>query len=240
MRSSEKNGQASEVIREIVLDVETTGLDPRDHRITEIGCVELVNYLPTGRVFQTYINPQRPMSEGASRISGLTDSFLADFPIFDAIVDDFLNFIGDDAPLVIHNASFDMGFINAELRRLKRSEIPASRAIDTLEIARRQFPGAQNSLDALCRRFKIDISHRTKHGALLDSELLACVYLELKGGRQMGFSLASDTTQGTNESISIGPRGYQRQPRFSILSLEEKAAHDILISQLKNALWLNS
>ncbi|MDF3034679.1 MAG: polymerase epsilon subunit, partial [Alphaproteobacteria bacterium] len=175
-------------MREIVLDTETTGLDPAEgHRVIEIGCVELINYLPTGRVYHTYINPERDVPLEASAISGLKTDFLKPFPVFSKIVDDFLSFLGDDK-LVIHNASFDLKFLNAELERLGHPLFLPHRATDTLKIARTKFPGSPASLDALCRRFQIDLTSRTKHGALVDSELLAKVYLELIGGRQTAFS----------------------------------------------------
>ena len=171
-------------MREIVLDTETTGLDPAEgHRIVEIGAVELFNHVPTGRTFHVYINPQRAMPADAFEVHGLGDEFLWDKPVFAHVVDRFLAFCSD-AALVIHNAAFDMKFLNAELAWAGQPELPLTRAIDTLEIARRKFPGAPASLDALCRRFGVDNSAREKHGALLDSEILAEVYLELIGGRQ--------------------------------------------------------
>lgn len=171
-------------MREIVMDTETTGLDPfSGDRLVEIGGVELFNHLPTGRTYHQYINPQRDMPTEAFQVHGLSEEFLSDKPVFKAVAQDFLDFIGD-ARLVIHNASFDMKFLNAELGWAELPLLPTTRAIDTLEMARRKFPGAQNSLDALCRRFGIDNSARTLHGALLDSEILAEVYLELVGGRQ--------------------------------------------------------
>ena len=170
-------------MREIILDTETTGLDPKSgDRLVEIGCVELDNHLPTGRTYHQYVNPERDMPDEAFRVHGLSVAFLAKHPVFADIADAFLEFIGD-ADLVIHNASFDLGFINAELQRLGRASVENRRAIDTVQIARGKYPGAQASLDALCRRFEIDLSARTKHGALLDAELLADVYLELVGGR---------------------------------------------------------
>ena len=176
-------------MREIVLDTETTGLDPKSgHRVVEIGCVELLNHVATGETYHCYINPQRPMPAEAERIHGLSDSFLADKPLFAAVAEGFLEFIAS-APLIIHNAAFDLGFLNMELKKLARPVIPPDRAIDTVKLARRKFPGAPANLDALCRRFGVDLSVRTKHGALLDSELLAEVYLELVGGRQPGLTL---------------------------------------------------
>ena len=178
-------------MREIVLDTETTGLDPEEgHRIVEIGALELRNGLPTGRTFHKYVNPERSMPAEAYEVHGLGDDFLRGQPVFAAILEEFLDFIAGD-PLVIHNAAFDMAMINAELRRHGREPLPDSRAIDTVQIARRKFPGAHASLDALCRRFGVDNSGREKHGALLDSELLAEVYLELQGGRQQGLELAA-------------------------------------------------
>lgn len=169
-------------MREIVLDTETTGLDPKDgHRIIEIGCVELIDYLPTGKVYQTYINPQRDVPEEASAINGIKTEFLTDFPVFEKIADDFLSFIGDDK-LVIHNAPFDLKFLNAELKLIDKPPIPIDRVTDTLPIARSKFPGFPASLDALCERFEIELSRRNHHGALLDAELLAEVYLNLMVG----------------------------------------------------------
>jgi DNA polymerase-3 subunit epsilon len=178
-------------MREIVLDTETTGLDPAEgHRIVEIACVELMNHVPTGQSFHRYVNPERPMPPEAFAVHGLSDEFLAQHPPFATVVDEFMGFIGADR-LVIHNAEFDIKFINAELTRLGRPALGVPFA-DTLTMARRKFPGAQASLDALCRRFEIDLSARVKHGALLDCELLAAVYLELIGGRQPGFALMLD------------------------------------------------
>lgn len=177
-------------MREIVVDTETTGLDPADgHRIIEIGCVELFDHVPTGNTFHCYLNPERLIPPEAQRVHGLTDEFLAEKPLFSAIVGEMLEFFGD-APLVIHNASFDLKFLNAELVRLSRPVISASRAIDTIEIAKARIPGARYSLDELCKRFGIDLSSRTKHGALIDAELTARVYLELAGGRQAKLRLA--------------------------------------------------
>jgi DNA polymerase-3 subunit epsilon len=176
-------------MREIVFDTETTGFEPADgHRIVEIGCVELEDHLPTGRSFQCYLHPERLVPVESQRVHGLSDEFLADKPKFAALAEDFLAFIGD-APLVIHNASFDLKFINSELHRVGKPPIPHARAIDTIEIAKSKIPGARYSLDELCKRFGIDLSSRTKHGALLDAELTAQVYLELVGGRQRKLSL---------------------------------------------------
>ncbi len=178
-------------MREIVLDTETTGLDPKTgDRIVEIGCVELVNHIPSGEAFHEYMNPERSMPQEAYRVHGLSDDFLADKPKFEAIAERFLAFI-KGARLVIHNASFDIGFLNAELTRLNHDPIPMHQVVDTLDLARRKHPGAQNNLDALCNRYGIDSSHRDKHGALLDADLLAHVYIELIGGRQSALDLDS-------------------------------------------------
>ena len=228
-------------MREIVLDTETTGLDAEGgDRIVEIGCVETFNQAPTGRVFHQYINPQRTMSVDSVRITGLTDEFLADKPRIEAIAGEFLSFIGED-PLVIHNASFDMRFLNAELKRCGRTLLSYDRVIDTLAIARKRFPGAQVSLDALCRRFNVDNSGREKHGALLDAELLAEVYLELKGGRQPGLVLtgpdAADEARG-REAGEAGVIVKPRPPRTALLTEAEAQAHAAFVSSLGDkALW---
>src|SRR5882672_561886 len=181
-------------MREIVLDTETTGLDPlRGDRLVEIGCVEMVNRMPTGQTFHRHLNPERDMPAEAFAVHGLSSEFLADKPLFAHVVEEFLEFIAD-APLVIHNASFDIGFINAELDRIKRPAIPRDRLVDTLMLARRKHPGSSNRLDDLCLRYRIDNSRRTKHGALLDAELLAEVYLELIGARQASLGLAEVAT----------------------------------------------
>lgn len=217
-------------MREIVLDTETTGLSPQEgHRLVELGCLELINHVATGKFYHAYMDPERDMPDGAFQVHGLSREFLSDKPKFAEVADDFLAFIGDD-PLVIHNASFDMTFINWELKQIGRPPLPPSRAIDTLDMARRRFPGAQNNLDALCRRFGVDNSGRTKHGALLDSELLAEVYLELMGGRQPGLVLQADFANGP------GARRVMREPRPmalpSRLTDEERAAHEAFIASL--------
>jgi DNA polymerase-3 subunit epsilon len=177
-------------MREIVFDTETTGFEPSDgHRIVEIGCVELMDHIPTGRTLQFYLNPERDVPIESQRVHGLSAEFLADKALFAHVVEEFLEFLGD-APLVIHNASFDIKFINAELERVNRPRLPLSRAIDTIEIAKRKIPGARYSLDELCKRFGVDLSARSKHGALLDAQLTAEIYLELIGGRQRGLMLA--------------------------------------------------
>jgi DNA polymerase-3 subunit epsilon len=224
-------------MREIVLDTETTGLDPEQgDRLVEIGGVELFNHMPTGRTFHQYLNPQRAMSAEAFAVHGLGDEFLRDKPVFSAIVDDFLGFVGD-AKLVIHNASFDMKFINAELSWVGRPPIPVDQAIDTLAIARKKFPGSPASLDALCRRFGIDNASRTLHGALLDSQILAEVYLELIGGRQPGLVLTAVQTTVEIEAGSgrIGPRPRALSPR---LTDEEADAHAAFVAKLgDDAVW---
>jgi DNA polymerase-3 subunit epsilon len=220
-------------MREIVLDTETTGLDPlQGHRVVEIGCLELVNHMPTGRTFHVYLNPDRDMPMGAFQVHGLSEEFLSDKPRFHEVVDDFVGFI-DDAVLIAHNASFDVAFLNAELQRASRATIPGERVIDTLAMARRKFPGANNSLDALCRRFNVDNSSRTLHGALLDSELLAEVYLELIGGRQPGLVLSVQTTETT-----VIVQRIQRPARPHAPTEDEAAAHAAFIARLPNALWL--
>lgn len=224
-------------MREIVLDTETTGLDPeKGHRIVEIGCLELINHVrtwkPTG-VFHRYINPQRSMPADAAAVHGLTDDMLADKPLFADIVDELIAFLGD-APLVIHNAAFDVKFLNAEFRRLGRPLIETGRAIDTLALARKRYPGAQANLDALCRRFGIDTTSRVLHGALLDAELLADVYLELLGGRQPGLVLGEEPAAG---GIALGRPRVARPPRPHAPTQEELAAHAALLDQIKEPIW---
>jgi len=225
-------------MREIVLDTETTGLDARSgDRIIEIACVELLNHLPTGRAWQSYVNPEREVSVAAVDVHGITDSFLKDKPVFAEIVSDFMEFIAD-SPLVIHNAEFDIGFINVELERLGFAKLPAARAIDTVQIARRKFPGAPASLDALCKRFEIDNSERTKHGALLDAELLADVYLELIGGRQAGLELAGTGAGGLSAMPGAPSReATGRPPRPHAPSDAERKAHEALLERLNDPVW---
>ncbi len=223
-------------MREIVLDTETTGLDPAaGHRVVEVGCLELVNHLPTGAWFQKYVNPERDMPADAYAVHGLSDAFLATQPKFAEVADDLLRFI-DTAPLVIHNAEFDLGFINLELERLGRPPLARERAVDTVQIARRKFPGAPASLDALCRRFGIDNAAREKHGALLDAELLAEVYLELVGGRQAGLDLAGVETPAASGGPAAA-KGAARPPRIFRPSEAELAAHAALLDRLKGPLW---
>ncbi|MBY0281923.1 MAG: DNA polymerase III subunit epsilon [Alphaproteobacteria bacterium] len=221
-------------MREIILDTETTGLSPaQGHRIIEIGCIELFNHLPTGKFFHAYINPERDVPEISTKITGLTTEFLKPHPIFEKIVHDFLSFIGDD-PLVIHNADFDMAFLNAELGRVNLPVLPKSRAIDTLYMARQKFPGSPASLDALCKRFNVDLSKRDKHGALLDSELLAQVYLELLGGRQRSLELI-ETQEVT--VIEIEETKTTHPVRVFEVSEVEKSRHQEFLSQIKSPLW---
>lgn len=213
-------------MREIVFDTETTGLEPGEgHRIVEIGCVELFEHVPTGRSFQCYLNPERPVPQESQRVHGLSDAFLADKPLFSAIAEELLAFL-EDAPLVIHNAPFDLKFINAELRRTERPAIPAARAICTLEMAKAKFPGARHSLDELCRRFGVDLSARAKHGALLDAELTARVYLELVGGRQTRLRLApADFGAAVASRRPIAaPRPGALPPRLTAAELAAHAA----------------
>ncbi|HEY2011075.1 MAG TPA: DNA polymerase III subunit epsilon [Rhizomicrobium sp.] len=218
-------------MREIVFDTETTGFEPGDgHRIVEIGCVELMDHFPTGRTLQFYLNPERDVPIESQRVHGLSAEFLADKPMFAHIVEEFLEFLGD-APLVIHNASFDIKFINAELKRTGHKSIPLARAVDTIEIAKRKFPGARYSLDELCKRFAIDLSVRTKHGALLDAQLTAEVYLELIGGRQRGLMLAPvEIAAGQAES---GPKPARQRPEKLMprITEAELAAHAAFVAK---------
>ncbi len=225
-------------MREIVLDTETTGFEPAEgHRVVEIGAVELFNHMPTGRNFHQYINPERDMPPDAFEVHGLSEEFLRDFPPFARIVDDFLGFVAD-ARLVIHNAAFDMKFLNAELRWAGRPLLPAGIAIDTLAIARRRFPGAPASLDALCRRFGVDNSAREKHGALLDSEILAEVYLELIGGRQPDFALTVASDAGPATPTGGWRPTPRSRPLFPRLTAHEAEAHAAFVESLgEGAIW---
>jgi DNA polymerase-3 subunit epsilon len=222
-------------MREIILDTETTGFDPLNgDRIVEIGCVELINHMPTGKTFHTYLNPERDVPAAAAAVHGLTEEFLADKPLFSQMVDDFLQFIGD-APLVIHNAAFDMGFVNAELVRHGFTALPDNRAIDTLAMARKMYPGAPASLDALCKRFEIDLSGRDLHGALLDARLLAGVYLELRGGRQPDLAIAVSAAE--MEAAAETRKREHRAPREHKPTDEELEAHEAFLAELKEPLW---
>jgi DNA polymerase-3 subunit epsilon len=221
-------------MREIVMDTETTGLDPaQGHRIVEIGAIELLHRVPTGRHFHQYVNPERDMPEEAFRVHGLATAFLADFPVFAAVVDAFLAFIAD-SPLVIHNASFDIRFLNAELARVGRPLLPADRAVDTLPMAQRKFPGSPANLDALCRRFNVDGSARKLHGALLDSELLAEVYLHLTGGRQVDLGLGLG---GRGRRVEAAGGDRKRPYRRFEVPAEELAAHEAFVAGLKDPVW---
>jgi DNA polymerase III subunit epsilon len=218
-------------MREIVLDTETTGLDPlRGDRLVEIGCVEIYNRMPTGQAFHRHINPERDMPAEAFAVHGLSGEFLADKPLFTGVVDEFLAFIGN-APLVIHNASFDIGFINAELDRIKRPPIARERLVDTLLLARRKHPGVSNRLDDLCSRYAIDNSRRTKHGALLDAELLAEVYIDLIGARQSQLILAeAHTTRVT--TLGDAPRRQRLEPLAPRTTEDDRIAHRAFVATL--------
>ncbi len=219
-------------MREIVLDTETTGLDPlRGDRLVEVGCVELFNRMPTGQTFHRYLNPERAMAAEAFAVHGLSDEFLADKPFFAEVVDEFLAFIGD-SPLVIHNASFDVSFINAELDRLQRPPIPRERLVDTLLLARRKHPGVSNRLDDLCSRYSIDNSRRTKHGALLDAELLAEVYVDLIGARQSQLILAAETVEIRIGAAGEMPRRQRLVPLAPRLTETERESHRAFVATL--------
>jgi DNA polymerase-3 subunit epsilon len=223
-------------MRQIILDTESTGLDPKQgHKLVEIGCLEIVNYIPTGRTFHTYLNPERSMPLEAFNIHGLSEEFLKDKPRFIEVAKEFLEFI-EDQMLVIHNAQFDLKFINHELELLGKTPLHTNRTIDTLLIARQKFPGAQVNLDALCRRFKIDNSARTKHGALLDAELLAEVYLELCGGRQPDLVLTNETTK-TSAKHSIQVQNPSLPPRPHNPNLAELEQHKLFLKKLMNPIW---
>ena len=229
-------------MREIVLDTETTGLShDNGDRVVEIGCVELINHVPTSNTFQVYLNPEKQMDPGAEKVHGLTNEFLVDKPKFIDVADDFLSFIGSST-LVAHNADFDVGFLNSELSRAKKEKIKTNRVVDTLKIARTKYPGARNSLDALCKRFSIDNSNRELHGALLDSELLAEVYLELVGGKEPNFELSSITRSPVNRInksyISQLSRKKKLEPRIS--EADEKNHKEFLLSFPKQSIWLKN
>lgn len=229
------------MLREIVLDTETTGTEHASgDRIIEIGCVELLNHIPTGRSYHVYINPERPVSAGALAVHGLSDEFLADKPVFAAVVDEFVEFVGDGR-LVIHNAAFDVGFLNAEFARTGHAQITLADVVDTLTMARRKHPGAANNLDALCSRYGIDNSRRTKHGALLDAEILAEVYIELIGGRQVGFDLSMQPAARAGFRSGLGsaaPREARPRTMISRLTDAERQAHEAFIQTLGSSpLW---
>ncbi len=217
--------------REIVLDTETTGLNANGgDRIVEIGCVELFNHIPTGRNFHTYVNPQRDMPEGAYKVHGLSEQFLSDKPVFGEVKDKFLEFI-EDTTLIIHNAPFDMGFLNSELSNVQTSEIK-NHVIDTVQLARKKHPGARVGLDALCKHYGIDNSKRTVHGALLDSEILAEVYLELIGGRQVGLALGNTAANIEPEHIQNHKIYAPRQNPALLINEDQKANHLELLDEL--------
>jgi len=227
-------------MREIIFDTETTGLDPQGgDRLVEIGCVEMVNRIPTGQVFHAYFNPERDMPMEAERVHGLSIGFLSDKPLFATRAAELLAFIGD-SPLVAHNAQFDFGFLNCELGACGHPEVSLERMIDTLGIARKRHPGAKHSLDALCVRYGIDRSHREKHGALLDAELLAQVYVELTGGRQIGLELAA---QNNNNVVTIArfrpTQGIFRPARAHSATPEEVARHKAFLASLNIPHWTN-
>ncbi len=219
--------------REIILDTETTGLSPeKGDRIVEIGCIELVNYNLTGNEFHKYLNPEREMSEGAFRVSGISDEFLKDKPHFKEIANDLINFIGN-SKIVAHNAPFDIGFLNNELKISNKKQIEFDSVIDTLALARKKFPGAQASLDALCKRFEIDNSKRVKHGALLDAYLLTEVYIELIGGKQTTLILTEDK----KEKISLSNKKKISIDRKYYITEEEKLAHQDMLNLIQKPIW---
>ena len=230
-------------MREIVFDTETTGLHAEgDDRLVEIGCVELFNRVETGRTYHIYLNPERSMPVEAFNVHGLSEVFLSDKPLFADKVDEFLEFLGDDARLVAHNASFDFGFVDAELKRAGRPVLDRERMVDTLAIARKRHPGAKHSLDALCTRYGIDRSHRVKHGALLDAELLAQLYIELCGGRQIGLELAGSAEASVDMVAGAAQRAPRVErpfyaPRPHVASAAELARHAEFIAKIPDALW---
>ena len=230
-------------MREIVFDTETTGLDPKTgDRMVEIGCIEMVNLVPTGQSYHAYFNPERDMPAGAEAVHGLSAAFLADKPLFRDTCQELLEFIGD-SPLVAHNAGFDFGFLNAELALCELEPVCMTRMVDTVAIARKRHPGAKLSLDALCSRYGIDRSHRVKHGALLDAELLAQVYVELKGGRQIGLELAAEASAAkpTGEKMQVAvrpaPAGPRRKPRPHAATEAELVRHREFMAGIDNPLW---
>lgn len=229
-------------MREIIFDTETTGLDPKaGDRLVEIGCVELVDRRETGRTFHAYFHPERDMPAAAEAVHGLSIQFLSDKPLFAACVDDLLEFLGD-APMVAHNAAFDFGFINAELARAGRPALDMARMCCTVQMARKLHPGAKHSLDALCTRYGIDRSHRIKHGALLDAELLAHLYIEMTGGRQIGLGLAAQPAAAAAVPAAEGfrptaPARPYREPRPHAATAAELARHAEFVATLQQPLW---
>ena len=241
------NGQTSPIViamREIVFDTETTGLDPASgDRMVEIGCVEMVNRVPTGATYHAYYNPERDMPSAAEAVHGLSISFLETKPLFKQTAAELMEFLGD-APLVAHNAGFDFGFLNNELTLIGLDPVNMDRMVDTVAIARKRHPGAKVSLDALCTRYGVDRSHRVKHGALLDAELLAQVYVELMGGRQIGLELAADEAPEESNGLIAGsrptaPKGPRRDPRPHSASDIELARHKKFLDQIENPVWSN-
>lgn len=241
LASTPREAHSFGTMREIVFDTETTGLNANGgDRLVEIGCIEMVNRVETGQTYHVYLNPERPMPAEAQAVHGLSDAFLADKPRFAEVVTDFLAFIGPDAKLVAHNAMFDFGFIDSELIRAGYPPLDRGRMVDTVAMARKLHPGAKHSLDALCTRYGIDRSHRIKHGALLDAELLAQLYVEMTGGRQIGLGLAA--TAGTAArsdapSAAASPRHF-REPRPHAATAAERERHAAFIATIDNALWL--
>ena len=221
-------------MREIVLDTETTGLDSKlGHRIVEIGAIELINHIPTDNIYHCYINPQREVDQGAFEVHGLSTQFLSQFKNFENVVDDFNAFIKSD-PLIIHNAPFDIGFLNSELLAIGRNTIDKNRIIDTLPMARKKFPGAQVNLNALCRKYNIDNSHRDLHGALVDADLLASVYLELIGGKQPGLGLANERKKQGITEFAVQK---ERAKRVFAVNATELETHSKLLDSLTNPIW---
>jgi DNA polymerase-3 subunit epsilon len=225
-------------MREIIFDTETTGFDPKNgDRMVEIGCIEMVNRVATGRTFHAYFNPERTMPAEAEAVHGLSDAFLADKPLFAALAQDFLEFI-EDSPMIAHNAGFDFNFINFELGVCGHPIVGLDRMVDTVALAKVRHPGAKLSLDALCTRYGIDRSHRTKHGALLDAELLAQVYVELRGGRQIGLELVAETTEIVTEiKVLTTKNRIFRQPRPHAATEEELIAHAAFLKSVDTPLW---
>jgi len=227
------------MLREIVFDTETTGLNPKEgDKLVEIGAIELINHIPTGRTYHQYINPLRDMPEEAFKVHGLSNEFLSNYPKFSDIAKDFINFIGEDGIMVAHNASFDMNFVNYELKHNGFNTLENHEVVDTLEIAKSKFPGARNNLDALCKRFNIDNSKRTKHGALLDAELLAEVYLELLGGAEPTMSFESKSSDFSKTETQIINTKVYKKRSFNITDEEQKQHEAFLQNDLKDALWL--
>lgn len=226
------------MLREIVFDTETTGLNPKEgDKLVEIGALELINHIATGRTYHVYINPMREVPEEAFKIHGLSTEFLSNYPKFSEVAKDFLSFVGEDGIMVAHNASFDMNFINYELKHNGFKTLENHEVIDTLQIAKSKFPGARHNLDALCKRFNIDNSKRTKHGALLDAELLAEVYLELLGGAEPSMNLEQQTKSEKTKNIDIRFSKHYEKRSFPLNEQEQKAHEDFLEKHIKNALW---